>query len=416
MILGAIGDDFTGSSDLANTLARSGMATVQYCGLPTAPAEDGVDAGVIALKTRSIAAADAVAQSLRALDWLREQGCRQIVFKYCSTFDSTDAGNIGPVAEALAHALSAQGVVVCPAFPATGRTVYQGHLFVGDVLLSESDMRNHPLTPMTDADLRRVLVRQTTQSVGHVPHTLVRRGPEAVRAALKAGARFMVADAIAEDDLYIIGAACADAPLVTGGSGVALGLAANFRIAGLLSPDPNSWSGIDGPAAALAGSVSQTTRAQVAAHIAAGHPARRLEPRDVMEGRVDAKGLAEFCLSQTPGSVPLVYSSADPEEVATAQADFGAGPLAQALEGVLAATAQALVAGGCRRLITAGGETSGAVVTGLGLVALRIGPEIDPGVPVLSVPDGALHLALKSGNFGAEDFFAKAAALMEASS
>lgn len=232
MKLGCIGDDFTGSSDLANTLAKEGMRTTQYTGVPADNADPSVDAGVVALKSRSIDPAVAVAKSLEALDWLRAQGCTQFFFKYCSTFDSTPEGNIGPVADALADALDAHQVIVCPAFPGTGRSVYQGHLFVNDVLLSESGMQNHPLTPMTDPDLRRWLAPQTRYHVGHVAAASVFAGAETIRGALQAeheaGKRHIVVDAIRDEDLRAIGAAARDLPLITGGSGVALGLPANF--------------------------------------------------------------------------------------------------------------------------------------------------------------------------------------------
>lgn len=416
MILGAIGDDFTGSSDLANTLAKSGLQTVQYCGQPNSPADPGVEAGVVALKTRSIPVADAVTQSLAALDWLRAQGCQQIVFKYCSTFDSTDAGNIGPVAEALAKALDARGVVVCPAFPAAGRTVYQGHLFVGDVLLSDSGMRHHPLTPMTDPDLRRVLARQTPETVGHVPLATVQAGVDAVRAALATDTRFMIMDAVSELDLHTIGAACKGASLVTGGSGVAMGLAANFRTDRMPSEQGQDVVSLLGPVAILAGSVSSTTRKQIATHIALGHPALRLTPEKIMSGAVTAADIASYCMSQSKSRVPLVYSSADPADVAAAQSLYGGEIVATAFETIFGETAKILVTKGCRRLVCAGGETSGAIVTALGLRVLRIGPEIDPGVPTLTADALGLRLVLKSGNFGSPDFFAKAAAMLGAKS
>src|SRR3954469_10943097 len=231
MLLGVIADDFTGASDIANTLAKGGLATVQFLGLPTKPAPETCEAGVVALKSRSIAAADAVALSIEAFEWLRAQGCRQFVFKYCSTFDSTPEGNIGPVGEALAQALGARGVPACPAFPTAGRTVYQGHLFVGDRLLSESGMENHPLNPMTDPDLRRWLSRQCREPVGLVAWGSVRQGGAAVRKALDAaagrGERLAIVDAVSDEDLIAIGEACAEAPLVTGGSRLPPGLAAD---------------------------------------------------------------------------------------------------------------------------------------------------------------------------------------------
>ncbi|SLN09720.1 hypothetical protein ROG8370_00070 [Roseovarius gaetbuli] len=413
MLLGCIGDDFTGSSDLGNTLTKAGMRSVQYVGVPDAPAAPDVEAGIVALKSRSIPAAEAVAQSLAALKWLRDQGCTQFLFKYCSTFDSTPEGNIGPVAEALADALGATEVIVCPAFPATGRSIYQGHLFVGDHLLSESGMQHHPLTPMRDPDLRRWLAHQTRGTVGHVPATAVMGGVGRVRAALSGeaakGHRLIVTDAITDADLITLGHAAADHVLITGGSGIAMGLPENFRAKGLLSGRAGEWRGQGGPVVALSGSCSGATRAQVAAH-AASHPSREITADEVISDEVDADTLATWALGQD--GVPLIYSSADPDAVSAAQARHGAAPLAEAIETLFADLARALAAKGVTRLISAGGETSGAVVSGLGVTEFEIGPEIDPGVPMIRAND-SLVLALKSGNFGAADFFAKAAAMME---
>ncbi len=413
MLLGCIGDDFTGSSDLANTLAKAGMRTVQYVGVPKASASPDVEAGVIALKSRSVPPAEAVAQSLKALEWLQAQGCRQFLFKYCSTFDSTPEGNIGPVAEALAEALEASGVLVCPAFPQAGRTIYQGHLFVQDRLLNESGMENHPLTPMSDPDLRRWLGLQTKGPVGHIPFQTVQAGPEAIRERMRAesaeGRRLLVADAVNDADLVALGRAAYDLPLVTGGSGIALGLPENFRLKGLLSGEDSDWAGQPGRAAALSGSCSNATRVQVNRHRREA-PAFEVTAEALMSGAVSAAKVADWALAQE--GLPLIYSSAEPETVNKAQARFGKQEIATSFEQFFADTARHLVAGGIRRLITAGGETSGAVVEALAPKELAVGPEIDPGVPVLRAsPD--LVLALKSGNFGAEDFFAKAARLME---
>ncbi|MBV8769785.1 MAG: four-carbon acid sugar kinase family protein, partial [Hyphomicrobiales bacterium] len=275
MLLGCIADDFTGASDLANTLAKGGMSTIQFVGVPKGMAQARCEAGVVALKTRSIAPPDAVAQSLTALRWLKTQGCRQFLFKYCSTFDSTPRGNIGPVAEALLQAIPASVAVVCPVFPATGRTLFMGHLFVKDRLLSESGMENHPLNPMTDPDLRRWLRLQTKGEVGFVPHSIVRQGGEAVSAALgaeaKAGRRLVVVDAIEDADLLAIGAAVADQPLVTGGSGIALGLPENFRKAGMLSNAGSTYKPGKGPGIVLSGSCSSASQAQLA-HYLLTHP------------------------------------------------------------------------------------------------------------------------------------------------
>lgn len=424
MLIGVIADDFTGGSDIANTLARGvapegGLRTAQYPGIPSGPADPAVEAGVISLKSRSIAAAQAVAQSLAALDWLRAQGCRQILFKYCSTFDSTDAGNIGPVAEALAGELGARGVAVCPAFPGAGRTVYQGHLFVFDRLLSESGMQHHPLTPMTDPDLRRVLARQTKAGVGLVAQPVVARGAAALRDALDqiaASQGFAVLDAISDADLLTIGAALSDAPLITGGSGIALGLPRNFIRAGLATGGATPFEPLDGPEAVLAGSCSGATRGQVERH-AASHPTRRIDVAAVMAGGETAADLVAF-IARHRGAAPLVCSSGTPDEVAAIQSRFGREAVASRLDALFAETARLLVAQGWRRLVVAGGETSGAVAQAvtreIGVEAMHIGPEIDPGVPILRLGAGgrAVLLALKSGNFGAQDFFGKALGMM----
>ncbi|MEM1427824.1 MAG: 3-oxo-tetronate kinase [Pseudomonadota bacterium] len=404
MKLGCIGDDFTGSSDLANTLAKEGMRVVQYTGVPDGPAPEAVEAGVIALKTRSIALADAVAQSLRALEWLLAQGCTQIFFKYCSTFDSTPEGNIGPVIDALAESLAADRVIVCPAFPGTGRSVYQGHLFVGDRLLNESGMENHPLTPMTDADLRRWLAPQTRHAVGHVGALTVFQGAAAIADALAAerdaNKALIVVDAIRDEDLRAIGRAAQGLKLITGGSGVALGLPANFGAA----PRAPDWTGQPGKALVFSGSCSTATRGQVAYHVAR-HPARELPAEDIIEGRLEPRDVIDWAMEAN--GLPLIYSSAEPASVAAVQERFGRERSAAAIEAFFAASARLAVEAGVTRIITAGGETSGAIVEGLALGELAIGPEIDPGVPALRA-EASLVAALKSGNFGAVDFFEKA--------
>ena len=422
MLLGVIADDFTGASDIANTLVKGlegegGLRTAQYLGVPDGPAAPGIEAGVVSLKSRSNPPAEAVVQSLAALAWLRAQGARQIVFKYCSTFDSTPQGNIGPVGEALADALGATGVVVCPAFPGAGRTIYQGHLFVADHLLNESGMEKHPLTPMTDPDIRRVLRAQVSSSVGHVPHPVVAAGHEAVTRALnEAGSRgetFVVTDAIDNEDLTTLGRAVASAALVTGGSGIARALPHNFIAAGEAAGGVASVPAVTGPEVILAGSCSRATRGQIEYH-ARHHPVRLVSVDAVMAGQPLHDELVGFVLAN-PGNAPLIYSSADPEDVAAAQRQYGRERVAEALEGLFGAVAATLVERGVRRMVVAGGETSGAVVTALSLGALQVGPEIDPGVPVLVAEGPALiGLALKSGNFGAENFFEKALVRLEA--
>jgi uncharacterized protein YgbK (DUF1537 family) len=368
---------------------------------------------VVALKTRSIDPRQAVAHALEALAWLRARGAPQVLFKVCSTFDSTPRGNIGPVAQALLEALDGPIAVVCPAFPATGRTVYRGHLFVGDRLLSESGLEHHPLNPMTDPDLVRWLGRQTPLRVGLIEQPVVARGAAAVRDALArlaaSGVRLAIADAIADEDLRTLGTACADAPLLVGGSGLAIGLPDNARRAGRLRPPAAPAAPVGGRAVVLCGSCSAATRRQVARY-AAGAPSRRIEPDALIDGREDAASLSDWVCDRPQGQAPLVYSSADPQAVRDAQARHGAQRVSEAIERCLGELASRLHARGVRRMVVAGGETSGAVVQALGTRLFAIGPEIDPGVPALSGLDAPIALTLKSGNFGADDFFDKALA------
>jgi uncharacterized protein YgbK (DUF1537 family) len=416
LLLGCIADDFTGATDLANTLVRNGMRTIQVIGLPDGlDAPEDADAIVIALKSRTAPVAEAVAQSVASCRWLRQAGARQIYFKYCSTFDSTDQGNIGPVADALRAELATDFATVCPAFPETGRTVYRGHLFVGDMLLSDSPMRNHPLTPMTDSNLVRVLGRQARAPVGLVPIGTVRQGPAAIRDAFHAlrrqGNTYAVVDAIEDEDLRRLGAACADLVLITGGSGAAMGLPENFRRAGLLATSGGEADlpRAGGKAAVLSGSCSPATLAQVAC-MRARHASLKLDPQSLAE-RGDA-ALSEalaWAVAELDAGPILIYASAPPDAVEAAQAKLGRERAGSLVEHALATLAAGLVKAGVRRLVVAGGESSGAVVQALGVRALRIGPQIDPGIPAtLSLGEPRLALALKSGNFGAEDFFLKA--------
>lgn len=415
MQIGAIADDLTGATDLALTLARSGMRVVQVVGVPPAGFDDGgAGAVVVSLKSRTIPADAAVAQSLAAARALLAGGARQILFKYCSTFDSTDDGNIGPVTDALMDLLETPFTIACPAFPANGRTVYRGHLFVGDLLLSDSSMKDHPLTPMRDANLLRVLQRQTAQPVSLIAREAVCGDPAALAAQFAAGRGIAIVDAINEDDLRAIGAAARDLRLITGGSGVALGLPANFPDA--TRPEgPLALPVPPGRAVVLAGSCSAATRRQVAAAIAAGMPALKLEAMAIAEGRITPAMARDFVLAQGDGALPpLVYSSADPADVGAVQQQLGRDQAGAMVEHFLGRLAQSLLADGFNRFLVAGGETSGAVVEALAVPALEIGPEIDPGVPWtrscgLAQP---VALALKSGNFGSDDFFVKAWGLL----
>lgn len=405
MKLGVIADDFTGASDIALTLAEAGMSVAQFIGVPKGDAAPELDAGVVALKSRTAPVEEAIAASLAACEWLCAQGAKQIVLKVCSTFDSTAKGNIGPVLDALAQRLNAGPVIVCPAFPENGRSVYQGHLFVGDRLLNESGMQDHPLTPMKDADLRRVLAAQSGREIGLIPALSVLEGADAIAAALTKDAH-MITDAISDTDLIEIGRAAKDLPLLCGGSGIAIGLPANF---GLKAATPD-WEAVAGAGAVFSGSCSIATRQQVERY-AAHAPVFQIRASAAVADEYDVSAIADWVLAQE--KPPLVYSSADPTVVKAAQDTHGPGVAAEAIEHLFGQLAPAIVAKGVRRLVVAGGETSGAVVTGLGAHTLAIGPKAAAGVPL--VRTGNLALALKSGNFGGPDFFADALSMMETS-
>jgi uncharacterized protein YgbK (DUF1537 family) len=420
VLLGAIADDFTGATDLCNTLVRRGMRTVQLIDMPAAgaPVPDA-EAVVVALKSRTIPAPEAVAMSLAALGWLKQAGARQILFKYCSTFDSTDQGNIGPVAEALLDALGSGFTIFCPAFPELGRSIYRGYLFVGDMLLSESGMRDHPLTPMRDPSLVRVLQRQCRGKVGLVQQRTVAQGAAAIRDAFdelsRTGYRHAIVDAVADHDLEAIGEAAADLPLITGGSGVALGLPENFRRQGLLGEGggADALPPVGGAAAVLSGSCSQATQAQVA-YVRDRASIFTIDPVAAAGGRDVAQEALDWAVPRLGDDPVLISATAPPNQVAAVQQALGRERAGALVEGILAEIARGLVERGVRRLIVAGGETSGAVVQALGITGLRIGRQIDPGVPwTVSLGEPPLALALKSGNFGAEDFFLRAFQVLE---
>lgn len=414
LLLGCIADDFTGGTDLASTLVRGGMRTLQVIGVPEGPLPDDIDAVVIALKSRTVSPEEAVSQSLEALEWLCAAGCQQFFFKYCSTFDSTSRGNIGPVADALANALGVSFAVACPAFPENKRTIFNGHLFVGEQLLSESGMRNHPLTPMTDSNLVRVLQQQTRKPVGLVAHSVVNKGAQAIATAFKnlvaQGQGYAIVDAIDDEDLYAIGKAVAGHKLVTGGSGVALGLPDNFRCAGLLG-DCEAASvlpTIQGLGAVVSGSCSVATNSQVE-HWQKNHPSFSLDPLLLANGHDQVAEALEWAKDLIQKGPVLIYGSAQPEAVKLAQQKLGVEAAGQLMEDALSAVAAGLYEMGVRKLVVAGGETSGAVVKALQVKALKIGATIDPGVPwTLGLRDDPVALALKSGNFGTVDFFEKA--------
>lgn len=413
--LGVIADDFTGATDIAGFLVAGGLKTVQLNGVPLAQALPETDAIVISLKTRSIEPARAVEESLAALRFLQAAGTKQIFFKYCSTFDSTPEGNIGPVTDALMGALGLDFTVVVPALPVNGRTVYHGYLFVGDAPLHESGMRNHPVTPMTDANLMRLMTAQSTGQAGNVPWSRVRRGPAEVSAAMReladAGVRYAVIDTLDLNDLHTIGAAVLELPLVTGGSGLAAGIA--WALDRTDDSPRDRWAPLTGRTIILSGSSSAMTNSQVAAY-------KELAPSlsvDIDQLIADPEAyqsdVTNWTLDQQDALAPLVYATATPEEVTNVQSKHGAQLAASAIEHFFSRLAVSLAAAGYRRFVVAGGETSGAVTTALGIEGFHVGPQIAPGVPWVRALDESVELALKSGNFGDIDFFVRAQTLDE---
>jgi uncharacterized protein YgbK (DUF1537 family) len=421
LALGCIADDYTGASDLANTLTRQGLRTVQTIGVPSDDLKlPEVDAVVVSLKSRSIEASLAVQKSRAADQWLRGRGADHVLFKICSTFDSTDAGNIGPVMDALRGDCGDRIVLVTPAFPETGRTVYQGHLFVGSVPLSESPLKDHPLNPMHDSNLVRVLARQSAGTVGLVGLAVVADGVNAVGARLKAlaedGVGAAIADAVFERDLETIGAMALSHRLSVGASGLGLGLARALVTSRRVTHAAKSVSTtpVGGAAACLAGSCSQATLAQIA-RAGQAMPVLHLDSEQIIAGPGEVARALDWASGRLGAGPLLIASSATPDQVAALQAKHGRDAAGHAIEQAMAEIAAALVAAGVRRLVVAGGETAGAVVDRLGIPGFLVGPEIAPGVPVLravGAGDGEMLLALKSGNFGGEAFFSDALKLM----
>lgn len=420
--LGCIADDYTGASDLANTLTRAGLRTVQMIGVP---ADDlrlpEVDAVVVSLKSRSIEAGIAVTRSKVAEKWLRGRGARHVLFKICSTFDSTDQGNIGPVMDALRADCGERIVLVTPAFPETGRTVYQGNLFVGSVPLNESPLKDHPLNPMHDSNLVRVLARQSRTRIGLIDLAIVARGADAVRMRLaelsNQGVGAAIIDAVFDRDLETIGTVALDHRFSVGASGIGLGLARALAAASggrTMASDAMSAEPVGGPAACLAGSCSQATLGQIA-KAEAVMPVLHLDPEQAVRGKDEVRRALAWAGERLGKGALLIASSATPERVVALQARHGRDAAGRAIEQAMADIAEGLVQAGVRQLVIAGGETSGAVVDRLQIPGFLIGEEIASGVPVLrsvGARQGAMLLALKSGNFGGPEFFSDALRLM----
>lgn len=421
LALGCIADDYTGASDLANTLTRAGLRTVQTIGVPSDDlALPEVDAVVVSLKSRSIEASLAVSRSRAADKWLRGRGASHVLFKICSTFDSTDAGNIGPVMDALRADCGEGAVLVTPAFPETGRTVYQGNLFVGAVPLNESPLKDHPLNPMHDSNLVRVLARQSRTQIGLVDLATVTRGADAVQARLAElagkGIGAAIIDAVFDRDLETIGLVAAEHRLSVGASGIGLGLARALVSTGKVksaAASGETGAAVGGPAACLAGSCSQATLQQIA-NAERVMPVLHLDPDRILTGAGEAQRALDWARPRLAEGPVLIASSSTPDQVAALQARHGRDAAGHAIEQTMADIAESLVKSGVRRLVVAGGETSGAVVDRLKIPGFLVGVEIAAGVPVLRAVgvEGDMLLALKSGNFGGAEFFSDALRLM----
>jgi 3-dehydrotetronate 4-kinase len=420
ILIGCIADDFTGATDLANNFVRHGLKTILTIGVPP-PGFDplGTQVIVIALKIRTIEPAIAVREALDALQGLQSLGAKQIYFKYCSTFDSTPQGNIGPITDALMAAMGTDFTVACPAFPGAGRTIYQGHLFVNQQLLSDSGMRHHPLTPMTNSNLVQVLQEQTPQKVGLVDYLVTRLGEQAISEQIlklkKEGVKIAILDCVDNLDLIAYGQALHHMPLVTAGSGIAIGLAQSLVKQLKIGGEPASkLPSPAGHAAVISGSCSIATNQQVKHFLSLGLPVYEVNPIALAQGEVSLADIISWAKHHIGEKPILIYATATPDQVKKNQAALGTKEVSELIEQTLALTAKALVENGVRQLIVAGGETSGAVVQELGLTYMQIGQQISPGVPwtYAANDQNQFHLALKSGNFGEEDFFSQAFSLL----
>lgn len=402
-MIGCVADDLTGATDIAANFVARGYRTDLHIGVPLdAPggSTDAADAVVVALKSRNAPVDSAITDSRASLAWLRAAGCARFIFKYCSTFDSTDRGNIGPVAEALLADLGAEQTVFVPTYPATGRTLYQGHLFVGDVPLADSGMRHHPLTPMRDSNIVRVLGRQSRPRVDLVALPIVREGAVAIRARLgelrAAGVAFVVVDAVTTADLDAVAQATSDYPLLTGGAGI---------VSSLPRCDGGNGSRLaatSGPRAVLVGSRSDATRAQVA-HARDRMPGVVIDPDALRQDFAAATAETLRHARSLLGAHPVMVFVAD-------EVDGSPGDSALLVERAFGEIAVGLRDAGVNRFIVAGGETSGAVVSALGVRRLGVGRLIEPGLAWTSgrSREQLVNLLLKSGNFGSTELFESA--------
>lgn len=413
MLLGVIADDFTGATDIAGFLVENGMRTIQVNGTPSEDMKINADAVVVSLKSRSCATQQAIIDSVKALKWLQSQGCQQFYFKYCSTFDSTAQGNIGPVTDALLDQLNEDFTVVCPSLPVNGRTVFNGHLFVLGQLLSESGMRNHPVTPMKNSNIVQLMDAQSRGETGLINYQIIEQGPDNIIKGFKAlkaqGKRYAVVDAFNSQHIDNIGKSINGLKLITGGSGLASGIAKNWK-SHLQDQTEAKKAGYPSkaPTVIFSGSCSLTTNKQVS-HYKKKAPHLAINVEHCLNKNNYSQEVCDWVLSQTQSTLaPLVYATADPQGLKKIQLKYGAEASSQAIENFFKQLAIKLKEKGVCNFIVAGGETSGVVTQSLQVDCFHIGPQIAPGVPWIKAVNHPLSLALKSGNFGDETFFTKA--------
>ncbi len=422
MKLVVIADDFTGATDIASFLVENGLKTIQINDVPTMDAPKDIDACVVSLKSRSCPVHQAISQSLSVLDWAKKQGAEKFFFKYCSTFDSTSKGNIGPVTDALLDALGETATVVCPALPVNGRTVYKGYLFVGDVLLNESGMQNHPITPMKDANLLRLMEDQAQGKAALIDQNIVAKGSKSITKVLRnyrnQGKHYIVIDSICTKDLDIVAAAIYhEMSLFTGGSGLGGGLAKYIATSQASYGKPASSLGEPQKAETviLSGSCSLMTQAQVKNYQDKA-PAFCLDVAQAIKNNHYPQEIAAWYQNNNNQPLaPLIYATTDAQALKEIQKNHGGDIASKAIENVFSALAKILQQQGVCNFIIAGGETSGAVVQSLNIQSFYIGPKIAPGVPWVKCTKNHYSLALKSGNFGDENFFQIAQDIIKAS-
>lgn len=409
MIIGCIADDFTGASDAASFLVKGGMQTILFNGIPQEKERtESCQAIVIALKTRTQKTEDAVKETLKAAEWLKENGAKQLYIKYCSTFDSTPKGNIGPIMDALLEKYEVPTTILCPALPVNGRVVKDGNLYVNGIPLNQSSMKDHPLTPMWDSDVGKLMRDQSRYDCVKISCGEMNKPEEVQKKIRLFGAEkphfYVIPDFETGKDARSIVQNFGKLPILSGSSGILTELAGQYKLeksTTLKTDERTIGSGL-----LLAGSCSQATRSQIAFVQKNGIKSKRMDPLKLLAGEQTEQELWDFI--QTNHTDVLIYSSDTPESVRKVQ-QAGREQIAELLERTMANLAKRALQAGYTRLVIAGGETSGAVTKALGYRSYMIGTSVAPGVPIMIPRENKnVRLVLKSGNFGQEDFLKRA--------